>query len=295
LRRLVLLGVVALFLGSVFVGCQKSPAPTAPSDGALSVPVAAVFEGIPCGEPMSVTLYAGQHFDAGDVMVSVEEGILCVEILTSGNWVMTETHVAIATELDSIPQTGSGNPKVGKFLFSTDHDPPVTYFSYCTDPLLYLYDPGEVYIAVHASLILLDESGEPVQEETGWGDGPEFPGNSWATYFTYAVEDCGGGQECTITVTYPNGGEEICIDFPCVITWEPGEYCGQFVTIELLQDGVECMTIADSALNTGEYEWIASQCGGIPEGYKVRVTETGSMATDESDAPFSIIFCGGGE
>jgi hypothetical protein len=261
------------------------------------VPVFQAFGGdtIPCGEEMTVTFWAGQHYDAGDVVVSVIDGVLCVDIQTTGGWVLTETHVAIATSLDLIPQTGSGNPKVGQFLFQTEHVPAVTSFQYCTDPLEYLYEAGNVFIAVHAKVERLDSGGTVVQRETAWADGLPFPGNNWATYFTYFVEECVGGDECALTVTHPNGGEEFCAGYPCVITWSSTSDASGFVRIELLQNEAVCRIIEESTANVGSYEWTAETCGGGPGGYLIRITDLACGAVDASDGPFRIMDCSGGE
>ncbi|MFH1679585.1 MAG: hypothetical protein ABIH26_02960 [Candidatus Eisenbacteria bacterium] len=293
-RRMPFLLIVPLLVPCL-IGCVESTNPTGPSGP--SVPTFASFGGdtIPCGDPETVVLWAGQHHQAGSVTVSVVDGSLSVDIQTTGGWVLTETHLAVATALDSIPQTGSGNPKVGKFLFQTEHDPAVTSYTYCTDPLAYLYEAGNVFIAVHAKVELLDEAGNAVQEETAWADGLPFPGNNWATYFTYYVEECFGGEECALAVLNPNGGEELCIDFPSLITWDfTGEF-PHYVRIELLRDGTECWAIADSAVNTGSFEWIVQSCDGHEDGYTIRITELGCGSIDESDGPFRIVVCGGGE
>jgi len=286
-----------LFLlpGLCLMGCVGSNGPAAPEKTDTSLFQSFGGDTIPCGEPVSITLWAGQSIDAGTVGVTITDGTLCIEIRTNDGWVLSETHVAVATELDSIPQTGSGNPKVGQFLFQTEHVPPVDSFSYCTDPLDYLYEAGDVFIAVHAKVLKLDAAGDIVQEETAWADGLPFPGRNWATYFTYFVEECSGGEECTLTVTYPNGGEELCVDYPYVLTWNSSGEPADPVRIELLRLGTVCRVIADGTANTGSYEWTAESCDGETDGYAIRVTELACGAVDESDGPFRILICGGGE
>jgi hypothetical protein len=44
-----------------------------------------------------------------------------------------------------------------------------------------------------------------IQEETGWGDGEDFPGKNWATYFTYTVQD----YVCPIVFQPTNGAQAI--------------------------------------------------------------------------------------
>ncbi|MFH1278609.1 MAG: hypothetical protein ABIK65_09540 [Candidatus Eisenbacteria bacterium] len=289
MQRLLLTTGIAAFALWAFAGCMKTENPATPVD--ISIPVLPAYvwqgDGVPCGDPMGYTLIAGQHYDAGFITVTLTDGELCIDIQTTGGWVLTETHVAVAPHLDSIPQTGSGNPQVGKFLWETEHDPAVTSFTYCCNPLEYLWEAGEIYIAVHASVLLLDDAGNPIQEETAWGEGPEFPGRSWATYMNYLVESC---PECELVVTYPNGGEEFCLDSTVSIIWEfTGDSPGT-VLIELLQSGEVCQIIADSAPNNGLFEWVAAGCS-FPDGYAVRVTDLGCGATDDSDGPFGLVDC----
>ncbi len=294
--------VLVSALALIVAGCSQQENLVDP-DG-LEFPISFSFNWIdgeePCGDPQVVALYAGQFIDIGTVTTTLEDGTLCVDIQTTGNWVLVETHVAIGPDLDSLPQTGSGNPQVGHFLFQTEHDPAVTSCSYCTDPLEYIYEPGDIYIAVHASAILLDDAGNPVQEETAWADGPEFPGRSWATYFTYAIGSCPVGEECGIVLISPTAGEEFCFGFPLPITWEfTGEY-PEFVNITLLRDGIPCMTITENEWYTYEnwYEWIiedsCESCEGETEWYTIQITDSGCPVVDESD-PFLILPCGGWE
>lgn len=298
-RQILSLGFIVL-VGLVIAGCVQTQDPVGPADNAAAtIPIYAAFEwsddGVPCGDSLTVNLIAGQNINIGNALVILEDGTLCIEINTVNNWVMTLTHVAIAPVVDSLPQTGSGNPKVGKFFFSTEHEPPVTSYTYCCNPLDFIWEPGGICIAIHADVMLLDENSDPIQEETAWAEGPEFPGNSWATYVTYDVNSCSGGDESLIIVTYPNGGEDVCMDYPLLISWDYLGESPEYVFIELLLDGIPCMTIADSVPNTGSYEWVAQQCDGVPEGYKIRITELGCGSIDESDNTFQIIQCGGGE
>lgn len=103
-------------------------------------------------------------------------------------WVMTETHLHVTTDPSLFPMTGSGNPKIGHFDY-TDEDAVQP-----TTPTLVQYIvpmPGvsPLYIAAHAVVQQLDEFGNVLRDETGWGwctqFGGYFPGKSWATYMTY--------------------------------------------------------------------------------------------------------------
>ena len=152
---------------------------------------------------------SGQGIDVGNVTVTNNATHIVVEFTTTEDWCMTETHLHIApqgdveTPAEGIPQTKKGNPIPGKFDYSTDstdHD--------CTNQVEYTFamplpngcDLGDdVVIAAHAAVqepILVD--GEPVLDEflnptfryeTAWGNGEDFEGKNWATYFTYTIEE----------------------------------------------------------------------------------------------------------
>jgi len=127
----------------------------------------------------------------GEVWIWNDGDYLYVKYITTyfGDWELTETHLAVAEYFADIPQTKSGNPKVGNFPYKMMHDPPVTEYTYMI-PLTWA--PGTIlYIAAHA--IVQKPMGCGVyQEETAWADcgGPNayFQGNNWATYFTYTVQ-----------------------------------------------------------------------------------------------------------
>lgn len=130
-----------------------------------------------CGEPTSVNLIAGQNEDIGEVKVVNDGEYLYVEFVTVDPWVLVETHVAVYTDFEDIPQTKKGNPKIGQFAYDIDSVIPL--------------DCGwdNLYIAAHAVVEKIVDD-EVVQSETAWGEGPEFPGKSWAMYFNFTVQDC---------------------------------------------------------------------------------------------------------
>jgi hypothetical protein len=117
--------------------------------------------------------------EVGSVFVWNNETHLSVMYDT---WVgMHETHVAVAEDFEDIPQTKSGNPKVGKFPFKHEGLGGAMTDMY-TIP--HDFDAGtELIIAAHAALC---------NGETAWADcgGPDayFPGNNWATFFYYTVQ-----------------------------------------------------------------------------------------------------------
>ena len=129
---------------------------------------------------------AGQNINVGDVSVWNDADHLYVKYEATDGWYLIGSHVHFATSLDGIPQK-NGNPIPGKFDYAMEHDPEVLEYTYEID--LNGLDPGTVYIATHADVLLLDRKDKIIQEETAWGDGVDFPGANWATYFTYETDN----------------------------------------------------------------------------------------------------------
>ncbi|NNE08278.1 MAG: hypothetical protein HKN20_06915 [Gemmatimonadetes bacterium] len=188
-----------ILVGLVSAGCSQSSGPLSPTaDKKPRADVVAVDRTVEsaCGQSARVRFLAGQHIEVGDVTVTNDENTLCVDLVTRDGWYMDESHVAIALTPEELPQTGAGNPQVGHFALSDRHEPGTQSVSYCID----LGDAGfagaqDLVIAAHAVVHFEEEDDsneKAVQEETAWGEGTEFPGNSWAMYFAYEKQDCGG-------------------------------------------------------------------------------------------------------
>ena len=102
-------------------------------------------------------------------------------------WHLTETHLAVATDRDDIPQR-NGNPVPGQFDYAMTHDLPTKSYTYVIP--LGEWDAGtELVIAAHAVVVC------DCQEETAWAAFIDcgtwlydFPGRNWALYFTYTVQ-----------------------------------------------------------------------------------------------------------
>jgi len=126
-------------------------------------------------------------FKVGEVEVTNDGNNLNVTYrITESGWLLNETHLHIANESEEgIPQTKKGNPKVGQFDYSEEHEPCVDEYTY-EIPLNGL--SGEVYIAAHAAVQL--ESDGTITYESAWGEGDEFnEDRNWAMYFTYTIEE----------------------------------------------------------------------------------------------------------
>ncbi len=113
------------------------------------------------------TLLAGQDINVGKVCVWHDTDNLYVKYETTGGWKMTETHLAVATDLDDIPQK-NGNPIPGQFLpYSTKHDPAVTEWTY-EIPLGLGSEP--LVIAAHAKVQLPELLSAPITASVASGD-----------------------------------------------------------------------------------------------------------------------------
>ena len=146
-----------------------------------------VCSGMVSVSAVNTALYAGRDQNVvGNVFVLKSSHFLLVEYSTDSGWTINETHLAVATSLEDIPQTKKGNPKIGKFPYKEDNHPEGTdSYTYTID--LYDYIPGgdwsgkTLYLAAHAVVYHPDYG-----EETAWADtwGQYFPGSSIALYFT---------------------------------------------------------------------------------------------------------------
>jgi hypothetical protein len=187
IRSFAAVAVAASFVG--VVGCGKnSSSPLQSSADGGSQALARVTSAY--GTPQVVTLYAGQTIPAGTVTVMNDGQELTVVFETNNGWNLAETHVHIASRFADIPQTKTGNPKIGNFALKHTLSPVTQQDEHTINLANYSYVVGtELYIAAHAVVRKIDASGAIVQSETGWGDGLGFPGGSWAEYFTYVVQD----------------------------------------------------------------------------------------------------------
>ncbi|HUK32738.1 MAG TPA: hypothetical protein VLV86_02440 [Vicinamibacterales bacterium] len=144
-----------------------------------------------CGSPMQTTLVAGQSYAAGIIMISNDASYVYLTYETSTPWLMSEAHVAVATSVDGIPQTKTGNPIPGRFAYNATFDPETSSYVF-TIPLASLGTSlSSLFIAAHAIVQAPQDLGGT---QTGWGQGTSFPGKNWAMYMNYIVQSCGGGS-----------------------------------------------------------------------------------------------------
>ena len=78
-----------------------------------------------CGQITETALMAGQSIPVGSVVVENDAQYLYVTYQTDGNWLITETHLDIATRPEDLKQTSKGNAVPGQFAYKSEHDPGV--------------------------------------------------------------------------------------------------------------------------------------------------------------------------
>lgn len=132
--------------------------------------------------------YGGQNILTGNLTVTNDDQNLYVTFNFSGGWVAGQTHLYVG-DASGIPVNGANTPIPGQFPYSVSHNPAVDSYTYII-PLSDLND-NCIAIAAHAELLLFDEDGNLIQEETGWSFGTEFPNtNRWGWFSEYCIQIC---------------------------------------------------------------------------------------------------------
>lgn len=164
------------------------------------------------GSVFGADLLAGaDSMPVGTVTVTDNGGTLVVEFDAADPWLIFEAHAAAGEIVDGycdVPQTGGGNPKVGKFEGQEEVGVPGS------DPLTInlsdvFADGSTICIAAHAVVYdptlagddpgnltgcdfsddgeVTEEEAFECSEETAWADGTAFDGKSWATWFEFTT------------------------------------------------------------------------------------------------------------
>ncbi|UCG42910.1 MAG: hypothetical protein JSU73_13800 [candidate division WOR-3 bacterium] len=110
----------------------------------------------------TVTIWAGQHYNVGSVVVRHSATQLYVIIALKDNWLMSASHLAVANSPEELPRNSLGELVPGQFPYGTAHDPTVAEFLY-TVPLRGLRPDDTLAVAVHVVV----NNGQ--QTESGWG------------------------------------------------------------------------------------------------------------------------------
>ena len=133
-------------------------------------------------EPLVLPLMAGQTIEVGTITVTNTETGIVVVYETTEEWGITETHLDVALDYSGLHTNRAGNPQPGHFSYSTSHPEPVNQVSYLIEDVEWSVGM-EIYLATHAVVVSTQSN------ETAWAGNLEFPGNNWATYFTYTTQE----------------------------------------------------------------------------------------------------------
>lgn len=136
-------------------------------------------------------LIAGQTIEVGEVCAEVSSGLLSVTYNLVGEWTFVETQLWVGTNLQNMPQTNTGSPKIGNFPFKSEDVLGETSWSIQIpledlvgfDGMETSCDPLQVLLAAHATVRL-----GPEGSETAWADGINLlEQGSWATYWSFEL------------------------------------------------------------------------------------------------------------
>ncbi len=155
-----------------------------------------------------LNLYAGQTIPVGTVTVGLVDegeyaGQLYVKYATTGDWLISETHLFVG-EAEDIPRTNkkNPNPKIGRFPYKEDHNPMVSSFTYYLGDFTNFYNaantdnyPDGFVVAAHAVVNATGQGSETAFAK--WGDVefkdplvcPRFSDSRWGWYNYYAPDN----------------------------------------------------------------------------------------------------------
>lgn len=139
--------------------------------------------------PTTVSLIAGQTIDAGTVTVTNDNDFIYVTYETANGYTLTQTHLYVG-DCALIPVNSQGNPIPGHFPYSSTHNNATSY-TYQV-PIAAIATGSCGCIAAHAVVVKLDENGNIIDQQTGWGNGTRINplGGNWGMKFTYC--SCAG-------------------------------------------------------------------------------------------------------
>jgi len=141
---------------------------------------------------------AGQHIDAGNVLVGNDDEFLYIKITSTDGF----QNVAENVKLWIGTSIFESRPSAGHFPFKYDVAGGETTLclSFELSELQLKCDAPEFYIAVHGDVFASEGDEEP-SGETAWGGDNPGDGNAWWFYIAYEPECC-EIPECDLSVLY---------------------------------------------------------------------------------------------
>jgi hypothetical protein len=179
------LAFAVLLTGAAFISCKKetpvTPQKANTPDG--NIRIIDLEEESPC-PATTVTLVAGQHYNAGSVKVTNDADYIYVTYTAENGYLLTQTHL-FAGACNAVPVNNSGNPMPGMFPYKTTHSYATSYTYQLPISAISAGNCG--CIAAHAVVVKLGANGEVVETQTGWGNGIRINpnGGNWGMKFDY--------------------------------------------------------------------------------------------------------------
>jgi len=138
-----------------------------------------------------MTLLAGQSITAGTVCAVVEGSNVKVTYTTTGGWLLYEAHLWAGLNLADMPQTNSGNPKIGNFPYNSAGLGGLTTYSFMVPLATFGLSSsattcGDVtaYMVAHA-VVKKQLADGSFQSETAYGEGTRLVAKgNWAMWFS---------------------------------------------------------------------------------------------------------------
>ncbi|TVR71634.1 MAG: hypothetical protein EA408_08295 [Marinilabiliales bacterium] len=162
------------------------------------------YDNYVCGEK-EVTLWAGQHIDAGTVNITDDGVNLYFEYnLDLVDAEFGELHLWVGTDVSTLPTTPTGVPISGHFPYKTD-DTGATEFTFVVplEDFVWECDETKFYFVAHAEIYYLEDGERTGNDDTAFGG--EYPGDSprwyfW-DYYVICCDDNGNGDNDCQTET----------------------------------------------------------------------------------------------
>jgi len=143
-----------------------------------------IFSDLNYCEEQSFTLWAGQHHDAGNVVIKVEDSTISVTYIATGDWTIQHTHMHIAKDLSGVPTSGNGSPIMGHLTYSQSHDN-ATFYNKTVSLEEAGLSVGDTFVVVTHAEVSSGSGGE-----TAFGGNHEGPGKRWWFYASGTIQEC---------------------------------------------------------------------------------------------------------
>lgn len=182
-----LLVLAIAFTSIIFFSCQKvTPAELDSNSEKINVDLDKVDYGNGNCPETIVTLFAGQHIDAGTITVTNDAENIYVTYSTANGYLLTQTHLYVGA-CENVPVNSQGNPVPGQFPYANTHNNITSYTYQVPISTIGLGNCG--CIAAHAVVVKLNASGQVIEQQTGWGNGVRINpnGGNWGMKFNFCT------------------------------------------------------------------------------------------------------------